>query len=80
MLAGAGILAALVILAFVLYVAVRSFHRWLAVRKRRDALDHKLREWQQTKSLEDLERHRRRLEGNLDEMHESWRDRKPGKE
>ena len=33
-------------------------------------LDLKLREWQQTKSLEDLERHRRRLEGELDSLHE----------
>jgi hypothetical protein len=32
-------------------------------------LDLKLHEWQQTKSLEDLERHRRRLESQLDEMH-----------
>ncbi len=37
--------------------------------RRQSELDLKLSEWQQTKSLEDLERHRQRLETSLDEMH-----------
>ncbi len=37
--------------------------------RRQSELDLKLSEWQQTKSLEDLERHRQRLEAGLDEMH-----------
>lgn len=43
----------------------------LLERERRQLeLDLMLQEWQHTKSLEDLERHRRRLEGELDNMHQ----------
>ena len=45
--------------------------------RRQSELDLKLSEWQQTKSLEDLERHRQRLEANLDEMHTDMNREQP---
>jgi hypothetical protein len=45
--------------------------------RRQSELDLKLSEWQQTKSLEDLERHRQRLEAGLDEMHSDMRREPP---
>ncbi len=45
--------------------------------RRQSELDLKLSEWQQTKSLEDLERHRQRLEAGLDEMHADMKREAP---
>ena len=38
--------------------------------RRETELELKLKEWQHTTSLEDLQRHRRRLERELDDLHE----------
>jgi hypothetical protein len=45
--------------------------------RRQSELDLKLSEWQQTKSLEDLERHRQRLEAGLDELHSDMKREPP---
>ena len=37
--------------------------------RRETELELKLKEWQHARSLEDLERHRRRLERDLDDLH-----------
>jgi hypothetical protein len=52
-----------------LYMVVRRFNHSMTIRAKRDAIALKTEEWTSTATIEDLARHRRRLEHDLDELH-----------
>lgn len=93
LLAIAAIAALLLLGAAIWFGAVTAarHHRFTTERNRiklrqieqQAELDMKLTEWQHVRSLEDIERQRQRLEGNLDDLHRDidlpadWRDQQP---